>query len=69
MHRIRYARDTFALKKAQICKLEVIIVGNKCSVAGRVSDNSRIQKILKWLTLATVKDVRGFLGLYKTVHI
>ena len=69
MHRIGHAGGTFAPKKAQICRPEVIIVGNKCSAAGRVPDDSRVQKILEWPTLATVKDVRGFLGLCGTVRI
>ena len=47
----------------------IVIVGNKCSAAGRVPDDSRVQKILEWPTLATVKDVRGFLGLCRTVYI
>ena len=47
MYRIRYAGDTFAPKKAQICRLEVIIIGNKCSTVERVSDDFRIQKILE----------------------
>ena len=69
MHRIGHAGGTFAPKKVQICRPEVIIVGNKCSAAGRVPDDSRVQKILEWPTLATVKDVRGFLGLCGTVRI
>ena len=47
MYRIRYAGDTFAPKKAQIYRLEVIIIENKCFTVGRVSDDFRIQKILE----------------------
>ena len=69
MYRIRHAEGTFAPKKVQICRSEVIIVENKCSTAERVPDDSRMQEILEWPTLATVKDVRGFLGLCGTVCI
>ena len=42
MYRIKHADRIFAPKKAQICRLEVIIVKNKYSVTERVSDNSKV---------------------------
>ena len=69
MHRIKCAGATFSPKKTQICRPEVVIVGQKCSAEGRSPDDDRIAKILKWPPLTTVKEVRGFLGLCGTVRI
>jgi hypothetical protein len=69
MHRIKCAGATFSPKKTQICRPEVVIVGQKCSAEGRSPDDDRIAKILNWPPLTTVKEVRGFLGLCGTVRI
>lgn len=69
MHRIGHAGATFSPKKTQICQKEVVIVGQKCTPEGRLPDDSKIEKILRWPQLKTVKDVRGFLGLCGTVRI
>ena len=69
MHRIKCAGATFSPKKTQICRQEVVIVGQKCTPEGRAPDDDRIVKILKWPPLTTVKEVRGFLGLCGTVRI
>lgn len=69
MHRVMHAGATFAPKKVQACRPEVIIVGQKCTPEGRCPEDEKIDKILKWPPLKTVKDVRGFLGLCGTVRI
>ncbi len=46
-----------------------MIVGQKCTPEGRCPEDAKIEKILKWPLLRTVKDVRGFLGLCGTVRI
>jgi hypothetical protein len=69
MHRIKCAGATFSPKKTQICRPEVVIVGQKCTPAGRLPEEDRVTKILKWPTLTTTKEVRGFLGLCGTVRI
>ncbi len=69
MHRIGHAGATFAPKKVQACRTEVVIVGQKCTPEGRCPEDAKIEKILKWPLLRTVKDVRGFLGLCGTVRI
>ena len=53
----------------QICRPEAIIVVQKCNSQGRLPENVKIEKILNWPPLRTVKDVRGFLGLCGTVRI
>jgi len=69
MHRIGCAGATFAANKTQICKPEVVIVGQKCTPQGRLPDDSRVIKILNWPILTTPKEARAFLGLCGTVRI
>jgi hypothetical protein len=69
MHRFKCAGATFSPKKAQICRPEVLIVGQKCTPSGRLPDEEKVTKILKWPTLETPKEVRQFLGLCGTVRI
>jgi hypothetical protein len=69
MHWIKCAGATFSPKKTQISRREVVIVGQKCTPEGRLPDEERVAKILKWPPLTIVKEVRGFLGLCGTVRI
>ena len=69
MHRIKCAGATFSPKKTQICRPEVLILGQKCTPMGRLPDEDKVAKILKWQTLETPKDVRSFLGLCGTVRV
>ena len=69
MHRVKCAGVTFAPKKAQVCKQEVIIIGQKCTPEGRLPEDDKVQKILNWPKPTTPKEVRGFLGLCGTVRI
>lgn len=69
MHRIKQAGATFSTKKLQICLPEVLIVGTKCTPAGRLPDDLKIEKILNWPILKTPSEARGFLGLCGTVRI
>ena len=69
MHRIKCAGGTFSAKKTQICRPEVVIVGQKCTPEGRSPEDDRVTKIINWPPLKTPKEVRGFLGLCGTVRI
>lgn len=69
MHRVKCAGATFSAKKTQICRQEAMIVGQKCGPEGRSPNDERVSKILKWPTLTTPKEVRGFLGLCGTLRI
>jgi len=69
MYRVGRAGATFATKKLQICLPEVLIVGTKCTPAGRLPDDMKVEKILNWPTLKTPTEARGFLGLCGTVRI
>ena len=69
MHRIKCAGGTFSAKKTQICRPEVVIVGQKCTPEGHSPEDDRVTKIINWPPLKTPKEVRGFLGLCGTVRI
>ena len=69
MHRVGHAGATFAPKKVQVCRPEVIIVGQKCTPQGRTPEDGKVEKILNWPPLKTPRDVHGFLGLCGTVQI
>ena len=69
VHRVGHAGGTFAPGKVQLARPEVLIVGQRCTPQGRLPDTQKVEKMLSWPTLKTVKDVRGFLGLCGTVRI
>ena len=69
VHRVGHAGGTFSPSKVQLGQPKVLIVGQTCTPEGRLPDDQKIEKILKWPVLKTVKDVRGFLGLCGTVRI
>ena len=69
MHRLAHAGLTFSAVKAQVARPEVLIVGQKCTGDGRVPDDDRVAKIIKWPVPTNVKQVRGFIGLCGTVRI
>lgn len=69
VHRVGHAGGTFAPVKVQLARPEVLIVGQRCTPQGCLPDTQKVEKILFWPTLKTVKDVRGFLGLCGTVRI
>jgi hypothetical protein len=69
MHKIKCAGATFSPKKTQICRPEVVITGHKCSIDGRVPEETRTEKVLKWPVPRNITEVRGFLGLCGTVRI
>ncbi|KAA1478258.1 hypothetical protein DENSPDRAFT_753684, partial [Dentipellis sp. KUC8613] len=48
LHRIKEAGGTFSATKAQICSPEVVIVGQKCTPQGRLPEDKKVEKILKW---------------------
>ena len=69
MHKIGCAGATFSGSKTQICRPEVLIIGQKCNAQGRSPDTSKVDKITKWPVLTTPKEVRSFLGLAGTMRI
>lgn len=69
MHRVGHAGGTFSPNKAQMGREDVIIVGQKCTPEGRLPEPNKVEKILNWPRLKTIRDVRAFMGLCGTVRI
>lgn len=69
IQRIKHAGGTFSALKSHICVATALIVGHKCSINGRLPDESRIQKIMDWPICRTLTEVRGFLGTLGTLRI
>jgi hypothetical protein len=69
MHKVKCAGATFSPKKAQVCRPEALIVGQTCTSKGRVPDEDKVSRIIKWKPLKTPKEARRFLGLCGTVRI
>jgi len=53
----------------QVCKPNVIILGQKCTQEGRESEDAKVAKVKNWPQPRVVKDVRAFLGLCGTMRI
>ncbi|KAF9802742.1 hypothetical protein IEO21_09832 [Rhodonia placenta] len=47
----------------------IFIVGQKCTPEGRLPEPNKIEKIINWPPLKTIRDVRAFMGLCGTVRI
>lgn len=69
MHRVKHAGATFAAKKTQIARTEVLILGQICNQDGRLPDPHRVDKILNWPRLIDGRAARRFLGLCGGVRI
>ena len=69
LHRLKHAGATISPKKSQVAMPEIILAGQKLTYEGRLPDESRVSKIVKWPPLKTVRQVREFLGLCGTLRI
>ena len=62
VQRMKYFGGTFSGPKAYICAPEITVVGHRCTYEGRLPDQSRVSKIVKWGPCKDLSDVRAFLG-------
>ena len=56
---------TFSAKKTQICHPEVVIIGQKCTPAGRLPDDDKAAKVLNWPILTNTKDLWDYVALFE----
>ena len=49
LHRVQHAGGTFSPGKAQLARQTALILGHKCTPNGRIPDEQKIEKILKYL--------------------
>ena len=59
---MRYCGGTFSGYKSFLCRPEIIVLGHKCTPEGRLPDESRVEKIVKWGPCKDLTDVRTFVG-------
>jgi hypothetical protein len=69
VQRVKHAGGTFSGHKSSVCVESAIVVGHKCTIDGRMPDESRVQKIVDWPICRNLTEVRGFLGTLGTIRI
>jgi len=62
VQRMKYCHGTFSGYKATLCAEEITVVGHRCTIHGRLPDDSRVAKIINWGPCRDISDVRAFLG-------
>jgi hypothetical protein len=69
VQRMKYCHGTFSGYKAILCAEEITVVGHRCTVDGRLPDESRVAKIVNWGPCADLSEVRAFLGTIGVVRV
>ena len=69
IQRIKHAGGTFSGLKSNICTASALVVGHRCTLEGRLPDETRVQKITDWPVCKNLTEVRGFLGTLGTIRI
>ena len=62
VQRIWYIGCTWSGKKAFLCVPEAMLVGHKCTYAGREPDETKMEKVRNWGPCRDLTDVRAFMG-------
>ncbi|KIJ11219.1 hypothetical protein PAXINDRAFT_36174, partial [Paxillus involutus ATCC 200175] len=63
MHHVKESGAMFSASKVQLCVPEALILGQKCTPKGCLPDTSKVDKIIHWPDLKTIRDARAFMGL------
>ena len=62
VQRMKYVGGTFSGYKTILCAAEITVVGHRCTIDGRLPDQSRVEKVVNWGPCEDLSDVRAFLG-------
>src|SRR5271168_4644182 len=62
VQRMKYSGGTFSGYKSFLCRSEITVLGHQCTYGGRLPDQTRVSKIVKWGPCKDLTDVRAFLG-------
>src|SRR5277367_2582255 len=62
VQRMKYSGGTFSGYKSTLCAPEITVLGHRCTYDGRLPDQTRVSKIVKWGPCKDLTDVRAFLG-------
>ena len=60
--RMKYSGGTFSGYKSFLCAAEICLLGNRCTIKGRLPDESRVIKVKNWGVCSDLTDVRAFVG-------
>jgi hypothetical protein len=62
VQRMKYCGGTFSGFKSFLCASEITVLGHRCTIDGRLPEESRVEKITNWGPCHDLSDVRAFLG-------
>ena len=62
VQRMKYCGGTFSGYKSFLCAPEITVLGHRCTIHGRLPDQSRVDKVINWGPCRDLSDVRAFLG-------
>jgi hypothetical protein len=62
VQRMKYSGGTFSGYKSFLCASEITVLGHRCTMDGRLPDESRVDKVINWAPCRDLSDVRAFLG-------
>ena len=62
VQQIKYSGRTFSGYKSLLCAAEIMVLGHRCTIDGRLPDQSRVEKIVNWGPCKDLTDVRAFVG-------
>ena len=62
VQRMKYCGGTYSGYKTFLCVEEITVLGHRCTIDGRLPDQSRVEKVTKWAPCPDLTDVRAFLG-------
>src|SRR5271168_3092597 len=59
---MKYSGGTFSGYKSLLCAAEITVLGHRCTIDGRLPDQSRVEKIVNWGPCKDFTDGRAFIG-------
>src|SRR6202522_4814012 len=62
VQRMKFCGGTFSGYKSFICAPEITVLGHRCTIDGRLTEQSRVSKIINWGPCKDLSDVRSFVG-------
>jgi hypothetical protein len=62
VQRMKYSGGTFSGYKSKIAAPEIIVLGHRCTIDGRLPEQDRVDKVINWGPCKDLTDVRAFVG-------
>ena len=60
--RMKYCGGTYSGFKSRLCAPEITVLGHRCTIDGRLPEESRVAKVVNWGPCIDLTDVRAFIG-------